>query len=94
MELEYWILAFAVFVIVILLWSRKSREVALLKPVPQQPATTTIPVHTGLVQFYKPVQDVKLDFPPKQIGCCPFSKPMSQALPYADVPMCFASQGA
>lgn len=93
MELEYWILAFAVFVIVLLLWSRKSREVALLQPVPQQ-STTTIPVHTGLVQFYKPAQDVKLDFPPKQIGCCPFSKPMSQALPYADVPMCIASQGA
>jgi hypothetical protein len=45
----------------------------------------------SLKQFYYPAQDkVELDYPPKKIGCCPFSKPFSKDLPIGNVPMCYA----
>lgn len=88
----YWIFFVAIVVMVVLLWMKKPRGVAVLTTPPSVPPAE-LPVHNGLLQFYKPAQEVKLDFPPKKIGCCPFSKPMSQALPPADVPMCMAAAG-
>lgn len=90
----YWIFVAIILVVLFVLWTRKSRDVAFLVPATNNgTAPTELPVHNGLMQFYKPAEpQVKLDFPPKKIGCCPFSKPMSKALPMADVPMCLAAQ--
>lgn len=47
---------------------------------------------SGLDDYYQPAKEkVDLDYPPKNIGCCPFSKPMSKDLPIANVPMCYAA---
>lgn len=44
-----------------------------------------------LKTFYVPAQEkVALDYPPKGIGCCPFSRPMSTDLPIGNLPMCYA----
>lgn len=41
--------------------------------------------------YYTPARaKVELDYPPKEIGCCPFSKPQSKDLPIANIPMCYA----
>lgn len=88
----YWIFAAIIVFVLVVLWTRKSRDVAFLVPATAEKAPASLPVHNGLLQFYKPAEEVKLDYPPKKIGCCPFSKPMSKALPMADVPMCLAAQ--
>jgi hypothetical protein len=92
----YLIFVAIVIVVLVMLWLRKPREIAFLMPATAPgngTAPAALPVHNGLLQFYKPAEpQVKLDFPPKNIGCCPFSKPMSKALPMADVPMCLAGQ--
>jgi hypothetical protein len=45
-----------------------------------------------LKQFYTPARPtIDLDYPPKKIGCCPFSKPVSTDLPIGNIPMCYAS---
>lgn len=92
----YWIFIAIVVLVLVVLWMRKPKEIAFLMPVTGNNNGTpppSLPVHNGLLQFYKPAEpQVKLDYPPKNIGCCPFSKPMSKALPMADVPMCLAGQ--
>lgn len=50
------------------------------------------PAEEMLQSFYTPAREkVELDFPPKKIGCCPFSKPASTDLPIGNIPMCYAS---
>lgn len=88
----YWIFFILIAVVLFVLWTRRSKDVAFLVPTTTKIPLAEVPVHNGLLQFYKPAQEVKLDYPPKKIGCCPFSKPMSKALPMADVPMCLAAQ--
>lgn len=57
-------------------------------PAPEVPN----PSEEMLKTFYAPAREkVELDYPPKQIGCCPFSKPASTDLPIGNVPMCYAS---
>lgn len=41
--------------------------------------------------YFSPAKkDIDLDFPPHNIECCPFSKPMSTDLPVGNIPMCYA----
>ena len=41
--------------------------------------------------YFSPAKkDIDLDFPPHNIECCPFSKPMSTDLPVGNLPMCYA----
>lgn len=60
----------------------------------EQAANAVIPNPSEemLKTFYMPAKEkVDLDFPPKKIGCCPFSKPASTDLPIGNIPMCYAS---
>lgn len=42
-------------------------------------------------KYFKPAAaDVRVDYPKKEIGACPYSKPQSVDLPIANAPMCFA----
>lgn len=38
--------------------------------------------------FQKPLPTIPNDYPPTEIGCCPYGKPLSSDLPMADLPMC------
>lgn len=37
---------------------------------------------------------IPVDYPIKPIGSCPFSKPLSEDLPLADIPMCMAAKAS
>lgn len=43
--------------------------------------------------FVQAEPTVPEDYPLKQVGACPYSKPLSRDLPLANVPMCWASEG-
>lgn len=48
---------------------------------------------TMLKKQYAPAApSVPQDYPRKEIGSCPYSKPMSEALPLSNVPMCIAAR--
>ncbi len=50
-------------------------------------------VQTELDSFYRPINaDISVEKSVKQIGSCPFSKPMSSALPITNIPMCYAKK--
>jgi hypothetical protein len=87
-------LVLLVAVIVILLTLRNvNTPKATIVNTPKIATLQTLP--DPIQQFYPPIKNqIPLDHPPKQIGCCPYSKPMSTALPPADIPMCLAAAPA
>jgi hypothetical protein len=57
----------------------------------QPPATN----QDHLNKFFKPAtKKVATDYPTKQIGECPYSKPMSTDTPIGNIPMYFAENSA
>lgn len=96
----YWFLLSAFLLVVLALFYVLSQEkpstpekpVAVEKELSPAPAVIPNPSEEMLKTFYTPARDkVELDFPPKKIGCCPFSKPASTDLPIKNIPMCYAA---
>jgi hypothetical protein len=90
----YWLLLIIVVVIIIFLFTRQPTAVAIALPEEKKEIEQVVdPVKIELDSYYQSAKEkVDLDFPPKKIGCCPFSKPLSKDLPIANVPMCYASE--
>lgn len=97
----YWLFStIFILVLVIVLYQvfqrknivEKAPEVIIVPSVVSSPPAPVNEAEETLKQFYTPARPtIDLDYPPKKIGCCPFSKPVSTDLPIGNIPMCYAS---
>lgn len=87
------LLILVVLLVAVVFLARPSTPAAIAVQVPPAPPVAQ-KLPDPIARFYPPAKEtIPMDFPAKQIGCCPFSKPMSTDLPPADVPMCWAGAG-
>jgi len=89
-----WCLLLILLVLLVVVFlARPASPAAVAVQVPP-PAPVAQKLSDPIARFYPPAKEnIPMDFPAKQIGCCPFSKPMSTDLPPANVPMCWAGAG-
>jgi len=69
-----------------------AKTIATPIPKPEELPVPPSPEEVMLQTYYTPATEkVALDYPPLDVECCPFSKPLSKDLPIANIPMCYAS---
>jgi hypothetical protein len=61
------------------------------KTLTQKPVCKEKPSNPNLDKYFiEAKEEIPVDYDIKQVGDCPYSKPMSKDLPLANIPMCMA----